>query len=380
MPNKNEEAKSENEKKRVKLANKKAKLENKKLKQKETSSKNKKAEIENKKVKSENKEVKAEKKIKPKKNKEVKPEELNAKTSKYIKYVSIAILVLILITIIGVLNINRNKNINKDDGVTKIVTSFYPMYIIAKNLVDGASNVELTNMADVNVGCLHNYTLKTEDIKKVENADIFISNGLGMESFINKLIETNNDMDVIDSSANVKNTISDDDEVNPHIWTSIDNYIEQVKTVAEKLKEYDHTNAKVYEDNKKEYISKLVKLKNKFNVELKKLQGKRAICLNEAFEYMGKDLGLQLTTLKTDHEESTLSAETLKNVTDVAKTQEIKIILVDKNDNKSNAQTIANEIDAQILELNSGLTGSLDKDAYINAMEENIEKLKSVEN
>ena len=364
MPNKNEEAKSENEKKRVKLANKKAKLENKKLKQKETSSKNKKAEIENKKAE----------------NKEAKPEELNAKTSKYIKYVSIAILVLILITIIGVLNINRNKNINKDDGVTKIVTSFYPMYIIAKNLVDGASNVELTNMADVNVGCLHNYTLKTEDIKKVENADIFISNGLGMESFINKLIETNNDMDVIDSSANVKNTISDDDEVNPHIWTSIDNYIEQVKTVAEKLKEYDHTNAKVYEDNKKEYISKLVKIKNKYNVELKKLQGKRAICLNEAFEYMGKDLGLQLTTLKTDHEESTLSAETLKNVIDVAKTQETKIILVDKNDNKSNAQTIANEIDAQILELNSGLTGSLDKDAYINAMEENIEKLKSVEN
>ena len=62
------------------------------------------------------------------------------------------------------------------------------------------------------------------------------------------------------------------------------------------------------------------------------------------------------------------------------KTQVKKIILVYKNDNKSNAQTIANEIDAQILELNSGLTGSLDKDAYINAMEENIEKLKSVEN
>ena len=109
------------------------------------------------------------------KNEKLDKEELNAKTSKYIKYVSIAIFVLILVTIIGILNINRNKNINKDDGVTRIVTSFYPMYIIAENLVDGASNVELTNMADVNVGCLHDYTLKTEDIKKVENADIFIS-------------------------------------------------------------------------------------------------------------------------------------------------------------------------------------------------------------
>lgn len=380
MPNKNEEAKPENEKKRVKLANKKAKLENKKLKQKETSSKNKKAEIENKKVKSENKEVKAEKKIKPKKNKEVKPEELNAKTSKYIKYVSIAILVLILITIIGVLNINRNKNINKDDGVTKIVTSFYPMYIIAKNLVDGASNVELTNMADVNVGCLHDYTLKTEDIKKVENADIFISNGLGMESFISKLIEANQDMYVIDSSAEIQNPILDEDETNPHIWTSIDNYLKQVQTVALELKRLDPENEAIYEANRRAYIAKLNRLKNEFNNQLKDLKDERAICLNEAFEYMGRDIGLQLTSIQTDHEESTLSAETLKNVIDVAKTQEIKIILVDKNDNKSNAQTIANEIDAQILELNSGLTGSLDKDAYINAMEENIEKLKSVEN
>ena len=94
-------------------------------------------------------------------NEKLDKEELNAKTSKYIKYVSIAILVVILITVIGILNINRNKNINKDDGVTRIVTSFYPMYISSESLVDGASNVELTNMADVNVGCLHDYTRKT---------------------------------------------------------------------------------------------------------------------------------------------------------------------------------------------------------------------------
>ena len=285
---------------------------------------------------------------------------------------------MILITVIAVLNINRNRNVEQDDGITKIVTSFYPMYIIAENLVDGANNVELENMADVNVGCLHDYTLKTEDIKKVEDAEIFISNGQGMENFISKLIEANQDMDVIDSSANIQDIILDGDETNPHVWTSIDNYISQVQTIAEGLKQYNPENSSIYEENKKEYISKLNKLKSNFEDELEDLKNERAICLNEAFEYMGKELELQLTSIKTDHEESAMSAETLRNIINVANSENIKIIIIDKNDNRANAETIANETNAEIYELNSGLTGSLDKDAYINAMEKNIETLKGV--
>lgn len=322
--------------------------------------------------------AKIEKEKEKTKSEEELKEEQETKYSKYIKYIAIAIVVLILITVIAVLNINRNKNVEQDDGITKIVTSFYPMYIIAENLVDGANNVELENMADVNVGCLHDYTLKTEDIKKVEDAEIFISNGQGMENFISKLIEANQDMDVIDSSANIQDIILDGDETNPHVWTSIDNYISQVQTIAEGLKQYNPENSSIYEENKKEYISKLNKLKSNFEDELEDLKNERAICLNEAFEYMGKELELQLTSIKTDHEESTMSAETLRNIINVANSENIKIIIIDKNDNRANAETIANETNAEIYELNSGLTGSLDKDAYINAMEKNIETLKGV--
>ena len=338
---------------------------------------NEKAKLEKKNKEAESKKKNEKAKLEKKSEEAMSEEELDAKYSKYIKYIAIAIVVLILITVIGILNINRNKNVNQDDGITKIVTSFYPMYVIAENLVDGASNVELTNMTDVNVGCLHDYTLKTEDIKKVENADIFISNGLGMESFIGKLIEANQDMDVIDSSVSIENPISHENETNPHIWTSIDNYLEQVQTVAIELKRLDPENEDIYEANRRAYIAKLNRLKNEFNNQLEDLKDERAICLNEAFEYMAKDIGLQLTSIQTDHEESTMSAETLRNIIDIANSQDIKIIIIDKNDNRANAETIVNETDAEIYVLNSGLTGNLDKDVYINAMKENIEILKS---
>ena len=295
------------------------------------------------------------------------------------KIVKIVIIVLCIILIIGFIvwkNIERNNN-DVSSSKTRIVTSFYPMYVIALNLTEGAEGIELSNMADVNVGCLHDYTLTTEDMKKVENADIFISNGLGMENFISKILESNSDMKVIDSSNNLENVISNGIEENAHIWTSIDNYILQVQNIAEELKTADAKNAEVYTQNAQKYVDELSKLNEEYKSKLAKLNGEKAICLNEAFEYMGQELGMEMITIKTDHEESAISAGMLKSVINKVKEDDIKIIIIDKNDSKTNAETIANETGAKILELNSGLTGELNKDAYINQMRENMSILEN---
>ena len=292
--------------------------------------------------------------------------------NKYIKYAITVVIILIIIVALISLNIDKRSKDNANDKKTKIVTSFYPMYIIAENLLEGTKNTELVNMADINVGCLHDYTLTTEDMKKVKDADIFIINGLGMENFLDKVINSNGDMYIIDSSANIQNLIKDENEINPHIWTSVDNYILQVKNISKELQNKDTLNAQIYKENEEKYVEKLENLKEESLETLKDLEGQKAIILNEAFEYLAQELNLEVTTIKTDHEESTLSAETLKNIIDKVKKENIKIIIIDKNDNKSNAETIANETEAKIYELNSGLIGSLDKDAYIKAVEENL--------
>lgn len=294
------------------------------------------------------------------------------------RIISIVIIVLCIISLIGFIvwkNIDRANREVSESRNTKIVASFYPMYIIAENLTEGARNIELDLMADVNVGCLHDYTLTTEDMKKVESADIFISNGLRMESFIDKILESNGNMKTIDSSMNIQNLISEGEETNPHLWTSIEKYIAQVENISEGLQESDPDNAEIYEQNTVEYINKLEQLESEFEEQLGGLKGQKAICLNEAFEYFGQELGMDLIVVETDHEESTISAEELKNIIDTSKSENIDMILIDKNDNKSNAETIANETGAKIYELNSGLTGSTDKDAYISRMRENIQIL-----
>ena len=291
----------------------------------------------------------------------------------------VAVITIVCICIIALVSFiiwkNLTKNEQETDGNIKIVSSFYPIYIMTENITEGAEDIELVNMADVNVGCLHDYTLTTEDMKKVEDADVFVQNGLGMESFIDKIISSNNNLTLIDSSEGIENIIQHEDKTNAHIWTNIDNYIKQVENISNGLQQADAANAEIYKNNTNEYIQKLQGLKERYTSELASLEGTKVINLNEAFEYLGQELKMDMTTIVTDHEESTMSAEMLGNIISQVEQENIEMIIVDKNDNKSNAETIANETGAKIYELNSGLTGDLDRDAFVRAMEENLNVL-----
>lgn len=247
------------------------------------------------------------------------------------------------------------------------------------NITEGAENVDLLNMAELNGGCVHDYTLTTADMKKVETADAFIQNGLGLEGFITKVTKSNKEMKVIDSSENIENLIKEHDEANPHIWTSISIYIVQVKNITEGLKQANPENAEIYDKNSKEYIEELEKLNLKYETELQNLKGKSAVILNESFQYLARDLGINSTVVHTSHEESTMSAEMLKNIIDTMKQDDTKIIIVDVNDDLKNAQTIANETGAEIYKLNSGVSGELKKEAYLEIMSSNLEILKQVD-
>ena len=285
------------------------------------------------------------------------------------------ILLIVLLIVIG--NLNRNET-EKDDKV-RIVTSFYPMYIMTLNITEGVENVEVENMADNQVGCIHDYTLTTSDLKKFENADIFVENGYGIENFSNNIKESYPNVKIIESASKITDTIEEHEEINAHFWTSIDNYILQVREIADRLKELDNANEAKYEENASEYITKLENLKTKYKNELQNLNGKKVVSLNEAFSYLFKFVGIEEELISTDHEQSALSAEQVKNVIDIMNNENIKTIIIAENDDEQNATAIANETGAKIYRLKDGMSGDGSINSYIDVMEDNLETLTSIE-
>ena len=293
-------------------------------------------------------------------------------------FFSILIVVIVIVGII--IAIPKETKKQQENGNFKIVTSFYPVYIMTINLTQGTQNTEVMNLTQNNVGCLHDYTLSTSDMRKVENANLFIQNGMGLENFADKIISTYPNLKVVDSSTNVMGRIEGQEGTNPHIWTSIENYTKQVQLITEKLCEYNPENEQVYSQNSETYLKSLNDLKLRYSTELHHLNGQKAVILNEALTYLAKDLQMQTIEVATNHEESTLSAEVIRNVIKRMKQENIKIILIGAEDDLKNAQTLANETGAKIYKLETGLTGTTSKDAYLNSMAGNLEILKQIRN
>ena len=146
----------------------------------------------------------------------------------------------------------------------------------------------------------------------------------------------------------------------------------------ELIAKYNTENAEIYNRNADEYIEKIEELNRNYKEELSNLSGKKAICLNEAFSYLARDLNLDIIMVETDHEESTLSADKLKELIKQVKESNIQVIIIGENDNTQNAETIAKETNAKIYKLKTGMGGDYSQDSYLKDMEYNLNVLKKI--
>ena len=66
-------------------------------------------------------------------------------------------------------------------GKTRIVASFYPVYIAALNLADGVEGVEVVSLTGPTTGCLHDYQLSPDNRITLSGASLLAVNGAGAE-------------------------------------------------------------------------------------------------------------------------------------------------------------------------------------------------------
>lgn len=293
----------------------------------------------------------------------------------------IALIVASIVIVGAIIGINLNRKEKVSEEKTRIVTSFYPVYIMTLNITDGAKDVEVLNMAEKLTGCIHEYSLTTADLKKFEDADIFIQNGAGLENFTQKILDSYKSVKVISAAEDVKNFIFEEEdgeeESNSHIWLSIENYISETNKIADKLCELDSKNAEVYKENREKYVAKLNDLKSKFDT-LKNVKGMKAVCVDEALPYLLKEVGIEAEMVETDHEHSTVSAEEMKELIDKMKSENIKSIFIQNTSESKLAQSLSDETGAKIYKINAAMNGEVNLNEYIDVMNSNYELLKSI--
>lgn len=300
---------------------------------------------------------------------------------KYIK-----IFVILLIILIGVLFLIVNyKNKTPQNDKFKVVTSFYPLYFFASSL--GGDRIEVYNIIPSGAEP-HSYEPTSKDMALIEDGDLIILNGGGLESWAsnleNNILDKNKILIAGENLFTISQENNDDihvsNNIDPHIWLSPSLAIKMVNSIEERLSSLDETNKEYYKKNAQFLKKKLLDLDSKFSKDLSNCEMNNIVTSHMAFGYLTKDYGLkQIPIAGLSPEEEPSSKEMIKIIKFV-KDNNIKYIFFENLMSPKFSETIANETGAKTLVLNpiAGLTDEdiNSKEDYFTLMEKNLSNLK----
>jgi len=279
---------------------------------------------------------------------------------------------ILLPIVIAICALSACKNNSKETDVKfTVITSFYPVYIIARNVAADADGVKVINMTPPITGCLHDYSITAGDMKLIEKADIFLMNGAGMESFSNEISSRYPKLNIRTLDQGVE--IFDE---NPHIWLSLDNMAKMISNCEAVLSEADASNSALYKKNAEKYIAEIKSLQKEMHTALAKYKGKQIVTFHEAFPYFAKEFSFEIASVIEREPGSEPSAKELAETVKIIKKSKVKSIFAEPQYPKSAAQTIAKETGVNLFVLDPAVTGPEDNKAYINIMKQNLSVLK----
>jgi zinc transport system substrate-binding protein len=195
----------------------------------------------------------------------------------------------------------------------------------------------------------HTFEPTPSQMIEVAKADLYIMNGAGLEFWMDKLLEVNKNMAVVDSSKGVAFLRESGGEIDPHVWISLDNAGLQVRNICSGLVQVDPNNKDYYIKNRDNYLQKLQSLDAELNQKFAATKRKIFIVHHPAWTYFARDYGLEEVSLMENEKEP--GPKYLGEVVDKAKKNNIKTIFVEPEYNPKAAEVIAREMNANIISL-----------------------------
>lgn len=295
----------------------------------------------------------------------------------------------------------------------RVLCTTFPMYQITRNVVEGREGTTVERMLPAQLGCPHDYSLSPQDARKLAVADVLVVNGLGLEEFLGAPVRNaNSDLIVIDSAAGVGETIEyadghscsacdahrkapglasgeDDaaehhghrhhDGVNPHLFASPRMAARLAVNIAEQLSRVHPAGKAHYTARAGEYAARLNALADELASLGARLANNRIVPSHGIFDYLARDMGLEVVAVLQAHGQEPSAAEMLA----LAKTireQRVGAIFTEPQYPAKTGETLGREVGVKVAMLDPAATGP-DRpplDYYETVMRRNMEVLKHV--
>ncbi len=246
----------------------------------------------------------------------------------------------------------------------QVFVSFYVLEDFAKEI--GGDKIDITNLAKN--GEPHDFETSAAQMAKLSKSDLFIYSG-GVDSWAEDISDSAKASGCYVLKAN--GNVDLDSEHDPHIWLNPDIAISQMEQICTALCKIDEGNSDFYIANLKLAQEKCNFLKQQITDSRQKTDSHTIITAHGAYAHLLDLLGIEQLSIEGIHGKGDPTAAQMARIIDYAKENNIKYIFVSPNETAKSAQSVANEVGAQILYLDS-LEVNNENGGYFKAMEQNI--------
>lgn len=284
----------------------------------------------------------------------------------------------------------QQQNVPGNSSTLKIITSFYPIYEIVKQV--GGSDVTIQNLVPAGAEP-HDYEPTPQNIVNLNQADLVIYNGMGLEPWADKIIpelqqnglKTLNLSDYFQNVA-IKNGLKKPEDTeylpyDPHLWMDPVNYEKEVQTVTQKLIEIDPKHQTDYQQNSQKFLQQLQDLDLAYQNGFKSCKLNSFVTNHAAFAYLSNRYHLKMIAISGLSPDAEPSAKSMADLTDAIKQNNIHYILTESLISSKIADTLAQETGTKTLILNP-LEGLTDQEIakgknYVSVMQDNLKNLQT---
>ena len=260
-----------------------------------------------------------------------------------------------------------------------IAATTLPVYQFATMLCEG-TGLTVSRLVTESVSCLHDYTLNVSQVKAVENADLVIISGAGLEDFMADLLIGKEIVDASTGIALLESCHDHDHEAehghshdsDSHIWLSPSNALIMAENICHGLMAKYPQHNEIFLTNLQALQQQLLQLQSYGQEQLSDLSFRDMITFHDGFAYMAQAFDLHILAAVEEESGAETSAKELIELITLAQEHNIPAIFTESNGSTSAAQIISAEIGIPIYTLDMAMSG----DDYFKAMYQNIDCIR----
>jgi zinc transport system substrate-binding protein len=259
----------------------------------------------------------------------------------------------------------------------RIVTTILPLYCFAAGVAGGLAQVD--NLLPENASG-HDYQLSAQDARKLDNADLVIATGLGLE---NEILGRRLKVPAVKAAAgvdpirgHVHETHRHGDDTNPHFWLDPILAAHAVTNILQALQKADPQNADAYARNAAAYAVRLHKLDQEIAAMLVPYRGRALVTYHDAFPYFARRYGLQIAGVVQEVADVEPTARHLSELRALIRDKKISVIFTETGSDSRRVKQLAADLGVKVATLDPLEAGPLSPTAYEEGMRRNAESIR----